>query len=103
MNSNLGSIGTGAGGVVREEQNMVLTKVMILGPVTHKINNDHRTFHTDATLCVESESVLRNILPLSNLEARFNKRFLLLPSRGSFLFRRKERHDQTDFKNEIYA
>ena len=55
------------------------------------------------TLCVDSESVIRNMIALRNLEITFKNRFLLLPPGGSFLFRRRVRYEQTNFRNVIYA
>ena len=77
--------------------NIISTKIKIRGIATHK------NFHVDVNSCVDSESVLRNFISPCNLEIRLKNLFLLLPPVGSFLFRRKERYEQTDFKNEIYA
>ena len=41
--------------------------------------------------------------PTRNLEIAFENRFSFLPSKNSFLLRRKGRCEQTDFRNEIYA
>ena len=87
-----------------KSKSRISTKIRIRGLLLLiKIINDHKNLHIDVNLCVDSESVLRNIISPCDLEIHFKNWFLLLPSGGSFLFRRKERYEQTDFKNEIYA
>ena len=68
-----------------------------------KIDIHPKNFPIDVTLCVDSESAIRNMIALRNLEIPFKNRFVLLPPGGSFLFRRKMRCEQTDFRSEIYT
>ena len=68
-----------------------------------KIDIHPKNLPMDVTLCADSESAIRNMIALRNLELTFKNRFLLLPPGGNFLFRREVRYEQTDFRNEIYA
>ena len=65
-----------------------------------KVKDGHKNFFIDVTLRVDSESVVSNNIPLCNLKINVKNWFLLLPSGGKSLFLRKERYEQTDFKNE---
>ena len=68
-----------------------------------KIDIHPKNFPIDVTLCVDSESAIRNMIALRNLEIPFKTRFVLLPPGGSFLFRWKVRYEQTYFRNGFYT
>ena len=66
-----------------------------------KVDDVTKNIPIYVTFNVDSISAIKNTIAARGLELVFENRFSFLPPGGSFLLRRKERYEQTDFRNEI--
>ena len=76
VNPNPGSVWSGTDAAVREQQKTGFWPKSGFGAqLSIKIDVHPKNFPIDVFLCVDSESVIRNMIALRNLEITFKNRF----------------------------